>query len=185
MDLEQEKALVQKSQEDNEAFGELYDEYYTRIFNYTLRRTTSIPVAQDVTSEVFLKALKNIKQFHFRGVPFSSWLYRIATNEVANYFRNNKHKNCDLEEVANSSKIADQSPEAEILEAEEESQRNEKFLILQKSITMLPIKYQEVITLRFFENKQVKEISEILGKREGTIKSLLHRGLEKLGSLLT
>jgi RNA polymerase sigma-70 factor (ECF subfamily) len=90
-----------------------------------------------------------------------------------------------LEEVANSSKIADQSPEAEILEAEEELQRNEKFLILQKSITMLPIKYQEVITLRFFENKQVKEISEILGKREGTIKSLLHRGLEKLGSLLT
>lgn len=184
MDLEQEKALVQKSQEDIKAFGELYDEYYARIFNYILRRTASIEIAQDVTSEVFFKALKNLKRFRWRGIPFSSWLYRIATNEIANYFRNHRHVQYDLEVVSNRGNITNPSAETEILEAEAELQRHREFLMLHKNINKLPAKYQEVITLRFFENKQLKEISEILGKREGTVKSLLHRGLEQLRKLM-
>jgi len=70
------------------------------------------------------------------------------------------------------------------LEAEEELKRYQDFLKVQEKISQLPIKYQEVITLRFFEKKKIKEISEILGKKEGTIKSLLHRGLEKLKDLM-
>jgi len=184
MDLEQEKALIQKSQEDIKAFGELYDEYYVRIFNYVLRRTASIESAQDVTSEVFFKALKNLKQFRWRGIPLSSWLYRIATNEIANYFRNHRHVQYDLEVVFNSGNIANPSAETEILEAEAELKRHEEFLALHENISRLSVKYQEVITLRFFENKQLKEISEILCKRESTVKSLLHRGLEQLRKLM-
>ena len=161
MDLEQEKALVQKSQEDIKAFGELYDEYYARIFNYVLRRTASIESAQDITSEVFFKALKNIKRFRWRGIPFSSWLYRIAANEIANYFRNHRHVQYDLEVVFNSSNMANPSAETEILEAEAELKRNEEFLVLHENIPRLSVKYQEVLTLRFFENKPLKEIGEL------------------------
>ncbi|MCL0082398.1 RNA polymerase sigma factor [Dehalococcoidia bacterium] len=184
MDLEQEKELVERARNDAEAFGELYDQYYPKIFGYVLRRTASIESAQDITSEVFLKALKNLGQFRWRGFPFSSWLYRIATNEIANYFRNNKGGTFCLEKVSNSISISNPSTETELLEAEAELKRHEDFLILHENLSKLPIKYQEVITLRFFENKQVKEISEILGKREGTVKSLLHRGLEKLRKLM-
>ena len=184
MDLEQEKELVERAQNDTEAFGELYDQYYPQIFGYVLRRTASIEIAQDVTSEVFFKALKNLRQFRYRGFPFSSWLYRIATNEIANYFRKNKYGQFCLEEVPNSASISNVSAETELLEAEAELKRHEDFLALHENISKLSAKYQEVITLRYFENKQLKEISEILRKREGTVKSLLHRALEKLRKLL-
>ena len=180
MDLEQEKELVERAQSDADAFGELYDQYYSQIFGYVLRRTASIEIAQDITSEVFFKALKNLEKFRWRGVSFSSWLYRIATNEIANYFRSNKRRTSSLAEVSNSISLSDPSAEAEFLQAEEELKRHEDFLILHEGISRLPVRYQEVITLRYFENKQLKEIGEILGKRAGTVKSLLHRGLERL-----
>ena len=184
MDLEQEKELVERAKNDTEAFGELYDQYYPKILGYVLRRTANIEIAQDVTSDVFFKALKNLGKFHWRDVPFSSWLYRIATHEIANYFRDNKHRQSSLEEVSKLITISNPSAETELLEAEAELKRHEDFLLLHESISRLSVKYQEVITLRFFENKQIKEIGEILGKREGTVKSLLHRSLEKLRKLM-
>ena len=88
-----------------------------------------------------------------------------------------------LEEIPDS--ITPSNPPIdEVIEAEEELRRHEDFLLLHENIAKLSIKYQEAITLRFFENKQIKEIAEILGKREGTVKSLLHRGLEKLKKLM-
>ena len=184
MDLEQEKQLVERARSDTEAFGELYDQYYSRILGYVLRRTASIGIAEDVTSNVFFKALKNLGRFRWRDVPFSAWLYRIAAHEIANYFRKNRHGQLSLEEVSDSISISEPSAEVELLEAETELRRHEEYLALHENISKLSIKYQEVITLRFFENKQVREIGEILGKREGTIKSLLHRGLEKLRKLM-
>lgn len=184
MDLEREKELVCRAKNDTQAFGELYNEYYSQIFGYVLRRTASIDVAQDITSEVFFKALKNIKQFQWRDIPFSAWLYRIASHEIANNFRKNKRRRVLAEEVANSANTSSISVEAEIAQAETELQKHEGFISIHKNISKLPIKYQEVITLRFFEKKQLKEIGTILGKREGTIKSLLHRGLERLRTLM-
>jgi len=184
MDLEQEKQLVERAKNDTEAFSELYDQYYSQIFGYVLRRTASIEITQDVTSDVFFKALKNLGQFHWCGTPFSSWLYRIAAHEIANYFRKSKRRRICLEEVSDSIKISSASAQAELLEAEAELKRHEEFLALHENISKLSVKYQEVITLRFFENKQIREIGEILGKREGTIKSLLHRGLETLRKLM-
>ena len=184
MDLEQEKELVERAKNDTEAFGKLYDRYYSQIFGYVLRRTASIEIAQDVTSEVFLKTLKNLGRFRWRGTPLSSWLYRIAAHEIANYFRKSKHRQLCLEEISDSISISNVSAETELIEAEAELKRHEEFLTLHQSISKLSVKYQEVITLRFFENKKVKEIGEILDKREGTVKSLLHRGLEKLRKLM-
>ena len=183
MDLIEEKELVERARRDPEVFGKLYDQYYSQIFNYILRRVANLEIAQDLTSEVFFKTLKNLGQFHWRNVPFSSWLYRIAINQITDYFRKGKHEMFSLEEIPDS--ITPSNPSFdEVLEAEEELRRHEDFLLLHENISKLPIKYQDVITLRFFENKQIKEIGEILGKREGTIKSLLHRGLKKLKKLM-
>jgi RNA polymerase sigma-70 factor (ECF subfamily) len=184
MGLDQEKALVERAKNDARAFGELYDEYYPKIFGYVLKRTANIDVAQDVTSEVFFKALKSIGKFRWRGVPFSSWLYRIATNEIANNFKGDKRRQILMEEVSDSTNLSSPSPDVEIARAQEELQEHDEFLALHEAIAKLPLKYQEVITLRFFEKKQLNEIGEILGKKEGTIKSLLHRGLERLRILI-
>jgi len=154
MNLEQEKVLVDRAKNDPNAFGELYDEYYTKIFGYILKRTANIEVAQDVTSEVFFKALKNIGKFHWRGVPFSSWLYRIATNEITNSFKGDKRRQVLMEEASDLVNLSDPSPEVEIARAEDELQKHKEFLALHEAIAKLPIKYQEVITLRFFARSE-------------------------------
>ena len=184
IDLKQEKELVEQARNDPESFGVLYDRYYNQILNYVLKRTASITSAQDITSDVFFKALKNIGQFRWQGVPFSAWLYRIASNEIANSYRKSKLQQKHREYTSNPDSLSNPSSRAEYLDAEAELQRNEEFLTLHQCIAKLPVKYQEVITLRYFEEKQLKEISQILDKREGTVKSLLHRGLEKLRTLV-
>jgi RNA polymerase sigma-70 factor (ECF subfamily) len=184
MDLEQEKCLVERAKNDTEAFGEIFDKYYPQILGYVLKRTANIEVAQDITSEVFFKALKNLHKFHWRGIPFSSWLYRIANNETANHFRNNGHLQLELDKITNSIAYSESSTESELQAAEAELKKHQEFLDLHENIAKLPVKYQEVIVLRFFENKRIHEIAEILGKQEGTVKSLLHRCLKKLRKLM-
>jgi RNA polymerase sigma-70 factor (ECF subfamily) len=184
MNLEQKIALVERAKNDPKSFGELYDEYYPKIFGYILKRTANIEVSQDVTSEVFFKALKNIRKFHWRGVPFTSWLYRIASNEIANSFKGDRRRRALTEEFSESVNLSSPSPDIEITQAQEELNKHEEFLALHEAISKLPIKYQEVITLRYFENKQISEIGDILGKKDGTVKSLLHRGLDKLRILM-
>jgi RNA polymerase sigma-70 factor (ECF subfamily) len=183
MDLNEEKELVRQAQKAPDAFAELYDLYYPKIFGYVLRRTANLEAAQDITSETFLKALRKLWQFHWRNVSFSSWLYKIATNEVNQYFRRAEYKkSVSLEELQEQGfeLISSHDPENELIEAEEKLEQYQDFLEIQGKIAQLPAKYQEVIALRFFEKKQINEIAEILGKKEGTIKSLLHRAVEKL-----
>jgi RNA polymerase sigma-70 factor (ECF subfamily) len=182
MNLKDEKELIKEAKKNPEAFGELYEQHYSKIFGYILKRVANLEIAQDITSETFFKALKKLWQFRWRNISFSAWLYRIASNEIANYFRKNKYKPVSLEKIPEP--IAVTNPSAEILEAEQELKKHQGFLMIQEKISKLPIKYQEVITLRFFEKKQIQEIAEILGKKQGTIKSLLHRGLEKLKELM-
>jgi len=183
MDLGEEKKLVRQARKSPDAFAQLYDQYYPKIFGYVLRRSANIEVAQDITSETFLKALGKLWQFQWRNVSFSSWLYKIATNEINQYFRKAEYKkSVSLEELQERGLelLSPHDPESELIEAQEKLERHQDFLEIQEKISRLSAKYQEVIALRFFEKKQIKEIAEILGKREGTIKSLLHRAVEKL-----
>ena len=180
MDLKQEAALIELAKTDREAFGQLYEIHYDQILNYIVRRTADIQVSQDISSDVFLKALHGIHNYRCNGIPFSAWLYRIASNEVANYYRNKKRQINTESELIKWNVTETSSPEIEVIQAEEEVRRSREYLLLHKQISTLPLKYQEVITLRYFEKKQINEIGEILGKKEGTVKSLLHRGLEKL-----
>jgi RNA polymerase sigma-70 factor (ECF subfamily) len=183
MDLSEEEELVKRAQKDPDAFAKLYDQYYPRIFGYVLRRSANLEAAQDITSETFLKALGKLWQFQWRNVSFSSWLYKIATNEINQYFRKAEYKkSVSLEELQERGfeLLSPHDPENELIEAQEKLKQHQDFLEIQKKITKLPAKYQEVIALRFFEKEQIGKIAEILGKKEGTIKSLLHRAVEKL-----
>jgi len=183
MDLSEEKELVRQAQKAPDAFAKLYDQYYPKIFGYILRRTANLEAAQDITSETFFKALRKLWQFQWRNISFSSWLYKIAANEINQYFRKVEYKkSLSLEELQEQGfePTSPDDPESELIEAQEQLKQHQDFLEIQVKIVRLPAKYQEVIALRFFEQKQIKEISEILGKKEGTIKSLLHRAVEKL-----
>jgi len=81
-EFEKDREWIQRSKEDPSAFQYFFDKYYNMIFNNVLRRTCNGVIAQDITANTFLKTLENIKKFQWRSVPFSAWLYRIATNEI-------------------------------------------------------------------------------------------------------
>jgi RNA polymerase sigma-70 factor (ECF subfamily) len=184
MDLEREKELVNRAKTDVNAFGLLYDEYYPKILGYVIRRTANIEIAKDITSEVFLKALHTIKRFQWRNIPFSAYLYRIAENKIINGYNHNKQLNLLKKEMEVLAIATGANDNDEITRIEADMQKHEDYLLLHRCIVKLPHIYQEVIVLRYFEKKSVAEICLILGKREGTVKSLLHRGLDKLKKLL-
>lgn len=186
--LQEEEKLVTQAKQNPAAFGRLYDLHYTAIFNYILRRTASVEMAQDITSETFFKALQNIGKFEWRNVSFLAWLYKIAGNEIAAYFRKGTYKAESLDRLQEEEGFEVAAPddlEEELISAEEVLEQHQDFLLCRTKIEQLPLKYQEVIALRFFAGKKLKEIGEILSKSEGTVKSLLHRGLKKLKKLMS
>ena len=183
MHLEEEKELLRQSKKDPQAFSILYDHHYTPIFAYALRRIGQYELARDVTAETFLKAFQKINAFEWRNIPLSAWLYRIATNEINLCFRAEKYKPSALED-ANIYLPYEEGIETEKAALAKAFQENKEFMTIQQQLLDLDIKYQEVISLRFFEEKSIRQIADILGKNEGTVKSLLSRGLEKLRLLV-
>ncbi len=180
--------LVEQAKNDRHAFGELFDRYYDDIFKYILHRTANIELAQDLTSDTFIKVMRKLWTFRWRKIPFSAWLFKIASNEVNGYYR--KHKNFKKVPLGDLIDNIDKTGEnfltrEELKEAEKKLEENIMFLELHKAIASLKNKYQEIITLRFFENKKIKEIAEISGKSEGTVKSLVHRAVKQLHSKLS
>lgn len=186
-DLEIEKKLVEHAKSDPESFGKLYELNYDQIFAYVLKRTADIQVAQDITAETFFKALKTIHNFKWQNVPFSAWLYRIAINEINLLHRKGHYKPISLDGLKDQGfdPISADNMEEEFLIAQHSLERHAQFLQVQKELERIPAKYRDVITLRFFTGKQISEIAQILGKPEGTVKSLLHRGLEKLKKVMS
>lgn len=182
MELEKEKQLVERARKDPESFGLLFDEYYDSILKFVLKRTGHLESSQDITAEVFFKAYKNLWQFRFRSIRFGAWLYKIATNEANNYFKRGKRApipTAFMEALEHVMPHA-QMPEAEFIEKENGNKVLQDTLLLYESVQKLPVKYQEVIALKYFEEKSIKEISEILSKKEGTVKSLISRGIDLL-----
>ena len=179
----EEKLLLEKIKKDPKEFGVLFDQYYNRIFGYVLRRTLNYDLAGDITAETFLKAFLKINSFKWQGISMSSWLFRIATNEINYYYRKQKYSPRSLDLLLDRDEFDIKNPESleeERARIEEELKAHNDFIEVQKKLAQLPVKYQEVISLKYFEEKSMKEISEIVGKKEGTVKSLISRGLQKL-----
>ena len=167
MELQDEIILVKKAQTDPQAFSEIYELYYSKIFNYVLKRVMDLETAQDITSEVFIKAFKSIWQFRFRKVPFVAWLYRIASNEINNYLKKNYYKTISLDQLLMNKgyePILEGDPQKEMLLAEKTQSQNKEFFEMQTIMRKLPLHFQTIISLKFFEKKSLKEMSTRLLK---------------------
>jgi RNA polymerase sigma-70 factor (ECF subfamily) len=188
MDLEEEKRLIEEARNNSRAFGQLYDAYYPLISNYLLHRLPRADIAQDITSEVFFKAMTKLHTFAWRNISFSAWLYKIANNEIKMYYRKKERKFLSLEflfedhhlELPDGADI-----EQDFVAAEDELSRNQQFREIQKCLLQLPALYQEILVLHFFEERSLAEISEITGKNLNTVKSIVSRGKEKLRVRMT
>jgi RNA polymerase sigma-70 factor (ECF subfamily) len=162
-------------------FSKLFKLYYKPIFGYIFRRTGNFDETVDIAADTFFKAFKHINNFSYKGISIKVWLYRIATNEINLYFRYKKKHNSLFEQIdfENENNFNNYLYEYK-KELETELQKHDQFVYVLKNMKTLPVKYQEVISLRYFEGKDNKEIADILNIKEGTLKSLLSRGLEKL-----
>lgn len=168
-----ESALTQAAQGDHDAFGVLYERYVGRIYTYIYYRTGNPYDAEDLTARVFYRAMRHIRNYRDRGLPFSAWLYRIAHNLVANWHRDNsRRKEIPLEDSMLNWQSAEH-PEHELLRLEERER-------LLRVIRCLPADRQQLLILKFVEHLSNAEIGQIMGRTEGAVKSLYHRTLSAL-----
>ena len=183
--IDEDEMLVSSAREDSEAMGKLYDKYYSKIVGYIYHCTFDSTVTEDLTSNVFLAALKHIGRYKWRRIPFSAWLYRIATNEVRMYWRRQKRsKAISLQTDSGSQQEQNRELESDNPSAGDRIAAQEEYCLLHRALLKLRIKYRTVIILRYYEDKAIAEICEITGRKEGTVKSQLHRGLAKLQDIL-
>jgi RNA polymerase sigma-70 factor (ECF subfamily) len=173
-DTLEEEALVRQAKTDPEAFGVLYGRYVDRIYNYVYYRTGNHHDAEDLTAKVFFQALNHIARYVQRGAPFSSWLYRIAHNLVANWHRDRSRRNLVSLEVLPA--VGDRGHDGPFQQAAWSEQRD----ALLAAIRQLPDDRQELLVLKFVERLPNAEIGQIMGRSEGAIKSLYHRTLVSL-----
>ena len=170
-ELDKEREIIERSRKDPRAFGELYEKYFDRIYNFIYRQTDDEDLAGDLCSQTFINALNHLPSYEFRGVPFSAWLYRIARNEINKHYRKNKRKNVfSIEEL----KVR------ELIERSDETWDEEQVQKLINFMKDLPTEMLQVLELRFFEDKEFKEIAFILDITESGAKMRTYRALDKL-----
>jgi len=177
-EIHQEYELIRKAQQEPELFAPLYDRYFERIFQFIYRRTEDEVLTADLTSQTFLKALQNIKRYAFTGVPFSAWLYRIASNEINKHHRFHRRSRFlySLEE----------SRLIELLKEYDEDNFDNQNQIenLVNALKELPDDVLLVLELRFFEEKGFKEIAFIMNISESGVKMKTYRALNRLKEIL-
>ncbi|MEL6667536.1 MAG: sigma-70 family RNA polymerase sigma factor [Bacteroidota bacterium] len=172
-------AEVQAAQTDPSRFKPLYDRYYERIFRYLLRRCEDETTAADLSSQVFLKALRRIGQYQYRGLPFSAWLFRIAANELKLFYRQNKRRRVVSADLSVYSEFAE---ETEDITAQERSEREAE---LRRVLRNLKPEELNLVEMRFFEQRPFAEIAAILDVTEATAKMRTYRLLNRLKTQLS
>jgi RNA polymerase sigma-70 factor, ECF subfamily len=166
----EERLLVEAAQKDPTRFGELYEINFERVYAFIAWRVGDRDAAEDLTSEVFHKALANLRRFEWRGAPFASWLLRIASNAIADKAQRGGKELA----VGDPPELAE---DASILADLEEVERRARLFRL---VEQLPEDQRRVIAMRFAEEKSIREIAEALGRTEGAVKQLQFRGLQTM-----
>lgn len=170
-ELVTENDYVEAAKKNPAKFEVLYNKYYEPIFRFIFQRMDDKEMAYDITSQVFLKALTNLKKYQYRGVPFSSWLYRIALSEINQFFRDKK-----AERTVN----VDTTDIKDMVDILEEDFLEEYKPKLVNAIATLDEESLLLIEMRFFEKRAFKEIAEILNITENNAKVKTYRVLDKL-----
>lgn len=174
--LANEQLLVEAAKKKPENFAPLYDKYYEQIFRYIYQRVDDKDAAFDATQQVFLKAMNNLSKYEFRGVPFASWLYRIAFSEVNNLFR--------LQKCVRTVNIDSTSVYTIIEELQETKIEKYHDKIVEIIAEQLEENELQLIEMRFFEKRSFKEIAEILEITENNAKVKTYRILDKLKKVI-
>ncbi|HMH08673.1 MAG TPA: RNA polymerase sigma factor [Terriglobales bacterium] len=166
-----ERVLVEAAKKDPSRFADLYELNFARVYAYIARRVGDRDVAQDLTSDVFHKALASIQSFEWRGVPFAGWLLRIAANMIVDRSKRSGR------EVSGQDNLPEPSSEASTqLNLEEIDYSGRLFRLVEQ----LPADQQRVIGMHFAEEKSIREIAMELGRSEGAVKQLQFRALQNL-----
>ena len=172
--------IVKRAQDgDSEAFGELYDRYVDVVYRYVQYRVSSTALAEDLTSETFLRALRRITSYTWQGRDFGAWLVTIARNLIADHYKSGRYRM----EVATSDLVeagadrSEEGPENEVLAGLTNA-------TLLEAVKQLNSEQQECIALRFLQGMSVAETAQIMGKNEGAIKALQYRAVKSLSRLL-
>ncbi len=178
MPAHDERTLIDRAKRgDREAIAEIYDRHVDRIYRYVRYRIVDGRVAEDITADVFLKAIESLDRFDERGVPFIAWLYRIAHARVIDYWRRlQRRPEVEIDDPTVQEVVFDEE------DANETDVLQHRSLL--KAVQHLTDEQQQVITLHFREGLSMTEIAQIMDKTEGAIKALQRRALEALARIL-
>lgn len=160
-----ERLLVEAAQKDPARFGELYEIHFERVYAYIARRVRDRDAAEDLTSEVFHRALAGLPRFDWRGIPFAVWLLRIASNLIVDRWKQAGRE------------VVEDPPEQVIEMCPVEVEHRARLF---RMVELLPEDQRRVVIMRFAEEKSIKEIAGELGRTEGAVKQLQFRGLQNL-----
>jgi RNA polymerase sigma-70 factor (ECF subfamily) len=169
----EERLLIEAAQKDPSRFAELYEQNFHRVYAYVARRVRDRAETQDLTAHVFHQALANLGKFKWRGAPFVAWLYRIASNAIADQARRR---------VRETSEHPNPSTESSTPSDLEQVERRARLF---RAVETLPEDQRRVIVFRFADEMSIREIADELGRSEGAVKQLQFRGLENLRNRLT
>ena len=169
----EEQLLIEAARKDPGRFAELYEQNFHRVYAYVARRVRDRAETQDLTAHVFHQALANLGKFKWKGAPFASWLYRIASNAIADQAKRKLRESGNQPELP--SEIATNAADLEEVESRAR---------LFSAVDKLPEDQRRVIVMRFADEKSIREIADELGRSEGAVKQLQFRGLENLRNRL-
>lgn len=164
-ELDEERGQIEAAQRDRAAFAPLYERYVDQIYGYVLSLTKDREEAEDVTAATFAKAIEELPKFEWRGVPYSAWLYRVATNLVTRERRRPGWVELDQHLAS-----GDEDP-ADVAE------RNDRDAEVRQAVAALPGDQRQVVMLRFGGEMSCREIGDVMGRSEGAVKLLTFRAL--------
>jgi RNA polymerase sigma-70 factor (ECF subfamily) len=168
--LADERILIEAAQQDPSRFAELYEKNFHRVYAFVARRVRNRDEAEDVTAEVFHEALRSLRRFQWRGIPFAAWLMRIASNTLADRWQRAGNTGISLDDAAEDEAVPSTPAEAE------------RRAMLYQLVDRLPPDQRLVILRRFVDQKSTNEVAQELKRSEGAIKQLQFRALETLRS---
>ena len=175
MDETDERRLVEAAQQDRACFAKVYERYFELVYAYVARRIRERAATEDLTSEVFRKALANLDRFKWTGAPFGAWLLRIAANLIADRAKRDARE--ESGEPSRDQPFSSQTQQVTLEQAERRA-----WVI--RMVDELPEDQRRVVRMRFAEEKSINEIASELGRSEGAVKQLQFRAFQNLRAKL-
>ena len=173
----EERRLVEAAQRDTACFGEVYEHYFEIVYAYVARRVRNRTEAEDMTAEVFRKALQSLPRFKWTGAPFAAWLFRIASNIIADHAKRAAREGSVPGHEESADSRAPQPQQADL-------EQSERSVGVSRLVNELAEDQRRVLVMRFAEERSIREIAQTLERSEGAIKQLQFRALQNLRAKL-